>query len=216
MISAPKARACALATGSLASLRLWRSRGTRIRSIDPMSYFEPPTAKARGSLPLLWGVEPSTTRSPHAGSPSDPDSRCFAQPTGSDARTLVALSPAGDCDPGPAMCPAGTRGRSPRSGPGACDGTTLCREYHDSMPRVPRRTWPVKRVGLKPLTPVNADRCAIARLKHLGFTAYRLKPWAPAPEGRAIVVRYKQVEWREREEEEPTGAKTLRGRPRHH
>src|SRR2546423_2381677 len=63
MISAPKARACAVATGSLASLRRWRSKGTRIRSIDPMSYSKAPRGcaqvfQSRGLQPrkaeLVW------------------------------------------------------------------------------------------------------------------------------------------------------------------
>src|SRR2546421_6350784 len=70
--------------------------------------FQPPRRKRPGILPLLSDVASSTTRCR-----SDPDSRCSAQPTGSDARTLVALSPFGDCDP---------------DHPGACDGTT----YADS------------------------------------------------------------------------------------
>jgi hypothetical protein len=145
-------------------------------------------------LPLLWGVEPSTTRCR-----SDrPDCAGPVRMPGHSwhFRLLVTaiLAP-----------PRGLRLR-PASGPGS-----LRRDH--AMPRVPRRTWPVKRVGLKP---VNADRVALARLKHVGLTASLLKPWAPAPEGRASVVRYRQVAWRERDGQEPRDAKDPRVRPRHH
>ena len=110
--------------------------------VSRLRLIEPPRRKRSRILPLLSDVASSTTRCR-----SDPDSRVLAQPTGSDARILVALSPFGDCDP---------------DHPGACDGTIY----------VDRTTTINAPSNMARLKRVNADRFAIARLKRLGFTAH--------------------------------------------